>query len=169
MDLVVVDIPPKFGMLLSRSWAAKLKGTLHMDMFYATIPVFGQEKRLYREVLLKYMVSSKTSPNNHHIYFVDTKVGSSIFYNDLCFEEEEPKTVGFPEEGEADHQAGKISDHQNRENDEMWNTSKEGAGASVWIIPPKTGSKLCSYKFAFDCTNNMAEYEALILGLNTLK
>jgi hypothetical protein len=28
MDVVVVDIPPKFGMLLSRSWAAKLKGTL---------------------------------------------------------------------------------------------------------------------------------------------
>jgi hypothetical protein len=28
MDVVVVVIPPKFGMLLSRSWAAKLKGTL---------------------------------------------------------------------------------------------------------------------------------------------
>jgi hypothetical protein len=27
MDVVVVDIPPKFGMLLSRSWVAKLKGT----------------------------------------------------------------------------------------------------------------------------------------------
>jgi hypothetical protein len=41
MDVVVVDIPPKFGMLLSRSWATKLKGTLQMDMSYATIPVFG--------------------------------------------------------------------------------------------------------------------------------
>jgi hypothetical protein len=50
MDVVVVDIPPKFGMLLSRSWAAKLKGTLQMDMSYATIPVFGQDRRLYREV-----------------------------------------------------------------------------------------------------------------------
>jgi hypothetical protein len=28
MDVVVVDIAPKFGMLLSKSWAAKLKGTL---------------------------------------------------------------------------------------------------------------------------------------------
>jgi len=28
MDVVVTDIPPKFGMLLSRSWAVKLKGTL---------------------------------------------------------------------------------------------------------------------------------------------
>jgi hypothetical protein len=63
MDVVVPDIPPKFGMLLSKSWAAKLKGTLQMDMSYATIPVFSQDKRLYREVLLKYMVSNKSQPS----------------------------------------------------------------------------------------------------------
>jgi hypothetical protein len=28
MDIVVAGIPPKYGMLLSRSWGAKLKGTL---------------------------------------------------------------------------------------------------------------------------------------------
>ena len=28
MDVVVADIPPKFGMLFSRYWASKLKGTL---------------------------------------------------------------------------------------------------------------------------------------------
>ena len=28
MDVVVADIPPKFGMLLSRSWEANLQGTL---------------------------------------------------------------------------------------------------------------------------------------------
>jgi hypothetical protein len=83
MDAVVADIPPKFGMMCSRSWAAKLKGTLQMDMSYATILVFGQEMRLHREVLLKYMVSRKSKPNNHPIYFVDTEIGSSIFYNDL--------------------------------------------------------------------------------------
>jgi ribonuclease HI len=57
----------------------------------------------------------------------------------------------------------------------MWNmnfygaASKEGDGVGVWIIPPKSGSKFFSYKFSFDCTNNMAQYEALILWLNTLK
>jgi hypothetical protein len=59
MDIVIADIPLKFGMLLSRSWAMKLKGTLHMDMTYATIPMFGHDRRLYKEVLLKYMVSRK--------------------------------------------------------------------------------------------------------------
>ena len=32
MDVVVVDVPLKFGMLLPRSWASKLKGTLQMDL-----------------------------------------------------------------------------------------------------------------------------------------
>ena len=41
MDVVVADIPPRFGMLLSRSWGGKLKGTLQLDFSYATIPVFG--------------------------------------------------------------------------------------------------------------------------------
>jgi hypothetical protein len=58
-DVVVTNIPPKFGMLLLRSWAMKLKGMLQMDMSYTTIVVFGHDRRLYRELLLKYMVSSK--------------------------------------------------------------------------------------------------------------
>jgi hypothetical protein len=41
MDVVVVDIPPKYGLLLSISWGAKLEGSLQLDMTYATIPVFG--------------------------------------------------------------------------------------------------------------------------------
>lgn len=41
MDIVVADIPPKYGMLLSRSWGEKLQGSLQLDMSYATISVFG--------------------------------------------------------------------------------------------------------------------------------
>jgi hypothetical protein len=41
MDNVVADVPPKFGMILSRSWIKSLGGTLQMDLIYATIPVFG--------------------------------------------------------------------------------------------------------------------------------
>jgi hypothetical protein len=44
LDVIVADIPPKFGMLLSRSWAKKVGGTLQMDLSYATIPVFGGEQ-----------------------------------------------------------------------------------------------------------------------------
>jgi hypothetical protein len=64
-----------------------------MDMSYATIPVFGHDRRLYIEVLLKYMVRIKTQPNNHPIYAINTKFSSSIFYNDPSFEEEELTVV----------------------------------------------------------------------------
>ena len=40
MDIVVVDIPPKYGMLLSCSWGEKLQGSLQLYMSYATISVF---------------------------------------------------------------------------------------------------------------------------------
>jgi hypothetical protein len=58
MDVVVVDVPTKYGMLLSMSWGAKLGGYLQLDMTYATIPIFsGYITRLYREIRLAYTVS----------------------------------------------------------------------------------------------------------------
>jgi hypothetical protein len=81
MDIVVADIPPKFGMLLSRTWAKKVGGSLQMDLTYATIPVFGGEhRRLYREVILAYIVSDHQNPGNHPIYVVEDEIGSSIFH-----------------------------------------------------------------------------------------
>ena len=41
MEIVVADIPSRFGMLLSISWSKKLGGTFQMDMTYTTIPIFG--------------------------------------------------------------------------------------------------------------------------------
>jgi hypothetical protein len=47
---------------------------------------------------------------------------------------------------------------------------KEGDGAWVWIHNHKSRySKIHSYKLNFHCTNNIAEYEALMLGLKLLK
>jgi hypothetical protein len=69
MDIVVVYVPPKFGMLLSRSWIKILGGTLHMDLTYATILVFwGEHRRLYREAQLAYIISDEESPTNHPIF-----------------------------------------------------------------------------------------------------
>jgi hypothetical protein len=174
MDVVITDIPLKFGMLLSRSWAVKLKGTLQMDMSYATIPVFGHDRRLYREVLLKYMVSKKTQPNNHPIYAINTEVVSSIFYNDLSFEEEDPTTIMTTDKKTMREMTECVDPKDHMENG-VWNMSfvgavnKEGVGVGVWISPPEVGTKMFSFKIAFECTNNMAEYEALILGLQVLK
>lgn len=67
MDVVVADIPPRFGMLLSRSWGVKLKGNLQLDFSYATILVFGKLRKFYREKKMKYMITSKEKPINHLI------------------------------------------------------------------------------------------------------
>ena len=47
--------------------------------------------------------------------------------------------------------------------------SKEGAGSSIWIISPNRDSKVYSFKLTFECKNNVANYGALLLGLNALK
>jgi hypothetical protein len=38
MDIVVIDVPDAWGMLLSREWDVTLGGSLQMDFSYATIP-----------------------------------------------------------------------------------------------------------------------------------
>jgi hypothetical protein len=79
MDIVVANVPPKFSMLLSRSWIKILGGTLHMDLTYATIPVFGGEHiRLYREAHLAYIISDEANPTNHPIFALDTDLGSIL-------------------------------------------------------------------------------------------
>ena len=61
------------------------------------------------------------------------------------------------------------------EGEKFWNlefdgaVSKEGARAGVWIIGPNHFSKTLFVKLYFDCTNNMAEYKAFIMGLQFLK
>ena len=82
MDIVVVDIHPKYGMLLSRSWGAKLQGTMKMDMTYATIPLFSQPRRIYRETHMKYMVSSQERLENSPLYYIHIDLDSFILYND---------------------------------------------------------------------------------------
>jgi hypothetical protein len=78
MDIMVANIPRKYGMLLSRSWGAKLKGTLHIDMYYATILVFGQQRRLYKETLMKYMVNSQEKLHNYPLYSTHSNLDSFI-------------------------------------------------------------------------------------------
>ena len=53
---------------------------------------------------------------------------------------------------------------------------KDGGGIGIWIRSPvfqpekfPSNVRVCAYKLAFDCSNNEAEYEALIAGLKILK
>jgi hypothetical protein len=57
-------------------------------MSYTTIPIFSQQRRLYREMLMKYTVSSQENPHNYPLYFTHSDLDSFILYNDGDIEEQ---------------------------------------------------------------------------------
>ena len=82
-DVVVADIPPKFGILLSRSWTSKLEGRLQMYMSYSTILFLNENKRLYSEKISPYVVRNQDQAEINHVYVVDIDLGSSVSFNDV--------------------------------------------------------------------------------------
>jgi len=208
MDVVVADIPPKYGMLLSRSWGAKLQGSLQLDMSYATISVFGQPKRLYRETLMKYMVSSEEKPQNFPIYAVHSNMDSFILFNDDTCPIDDDKSRTLVQNIHTyeliNAQAPDIKKTIDETNPEdkpdrkqdlqllvpnpseltkptlnqeiLWflefdgSVNKLGAGAGVWIHNKQNiHAEGQAYRLNFRCTNNMVEYEALLLGLKLIR
>ena len=101
-------------------------------------------------------------------------MGSYIVFNDsthadpkVCLQIEFKKNKEFTKRQEA---------LENKENEEgLWtmyfdgSISKEGVGVCVWIISPNRDFKAYSYKMTFECTNNVVEYESLLLVLHALK
>jgi ribonuclease HI len=47
--------------------------------------------------------------------------------------------------------------------------TRESTGAGIVIISPSKETTHLSFKLDFKVTNNIAEYEALLLGLNSAK
>jgi len=87
MDVVVVDVPTKYGMRLWISLGAKLGGSVQLNMTYATIPIFGGNfTRLYKETRLSYTVSDPQNTNNYLVYVVDQDLGNCILSIDDDFE-----------------------------------------------------------------------------------
>ena len=61
-----------------------------MDFSYATIPVFGQMRKLYQEQKMKYMITSKEKPINHPINYVHTDLESFVLFLDSLNEIDSP-------------------------------------------------------------------------------
>jgi hypothetical protein len=165
MDILVDNVPPKFGILLSISWIKILGGTLQMNLSYATILVFGGEnRRLYREAQIAYIISDEANPTNHTIFAVDTDLGSNILQltdapqTPIEIRKQPIKTCETPPQ-----------------NNLVWKmyfdgaSSKESVGVGVVFNSPTQEIISLSHKLEFETTNNVAEYEALVLGLRVAK
>jgi hypothetical protein len=171
MDVVIADIPLKYGLLLSRSWGAKIGGSLQLYMNYAMIPVFGgQFTRLYRETRLAYTVRDPQNPNNYPIYVADQDLGNCILSFDhgvnRCTDD------NYIDENES----GKVD--EDMYSTRIWKMffdgalSYEGAGAGVLFVAPENEFVIpFSYRLQWDIdyTNNICEYKALVLGLEATR
>ena len=107
------------------------------------------------------------------MYVVDTYLGSSIFFNDVSHDSQ----VAMPNKCKKNNREISEQEASERKQKEegVWkmyfdgSLAKVGASAGVYIISPIRDFKAYSYKLVFECTNNVAEYEALLLGLHALK
>jgi hypothetical protein len=85
MDVLVIDVPDAWGMLLSRKWATTMGGCIQMDLSYATIPSSENSSfRLLREKERKFHVEDPKEPMNEFIYHVTDMGSFSICSNFLA-------------------------------------------------------------------------------------
>ena len=127
-------------------------------MSFATIPVYGFENlRLYREVCFLHTVFRSDQAKNHPIYAVDWDFGCFHLssQNDLNTQLAIENIVSQPKVVESN----------------IWklyfdgSCSKEGVGEGIVLISPNKENITQSCKLEFEVTNNVAEYEAFLLGL----
>ena len=72
MDIVVIDVPDRWGMLLSRKWASSIGGSIQMDWTYTMIPASEDAHvKLYREKERKYHVEDPDEPDNEYVCETD--------------------------------------------------------------------------------------------------
>ena len=119
---------------------------------------------MHRELQYSYIVIDDKNPTNHPLYVVEQYLGSYILHlsdentNGMLHVEKEKPIKRIVEKKY-----------------ELWkmyfdgSSSKKGARAGIVFISPGGEMISLTYKLEFVTTNNIAEYEALILGLRAAK
>jgi len=128
-------------------------------MSYAIIFIFSQTKNIYRETLMNFMVCSAEKPQNFPIYSLHSNMDSFTLCNSYTGKYENTVVEQKPKEIDSD----------NILHESMWHLYFDGsvnrlrAGARVWIYNLENDSfEGHAFRLNFQCTNNMAEYEALV-------
>ena len=156
MSVLVVDIPPHYGMLLSIKWSAAMGGSLQCDLTYATFHIGDKAVRVNREPRVNHILGEDIDKDT--TCFLDT--GINAFRAELIIQEVENLPDIIENEVECCMNSPKL-----------WTmffdgaSSKEGAGAGVVFVSPENNTFRYSLTLKFAYTNNIAEYEALLLGL----
>ena len=131
-------------------------GSLQCDLTYATFHIGGKVVKVTREPRVSHILGEEIDKDA--TYFLDTSVNT--FRAELIIQE-----VGnFP--NAIEHE---VECYQNAPL--LWTmffngaNSKDGAGEGVVFVSLEKNIFRYSFTLKFSCTNNIAKYEALLLGL----
>ena len=158
MDVVTIDYPTQWGMLLSRKWCADVGGTLQMDLTYVDIHVEDNFKiRVFREQKMLHNVEDPRIGDNDPMYpgIKEPEVEEGDLGSYMLTDDVDPPIPVVPE----------YEPHQ------VWLMQFDGSNsyiassAGILFTSPNGMVYPFSYRLEFPCTNNMVEYEALLLGL----
>jgi ribonuclease HI len=176
IDIIVVDIPKVYGMFLSRYWSEQLHGYLATDWYHLWLPENGKPNkiRVNRERYLKFTVTDLNDPNEPYTPPVDSPEvqGMDTYFENFMAEISPIDNSQQQSEIKAYTQpTASIQQSCEPDQNQIWSLyfdgskSKEGAGAGCIIIDPVGNKTLLACRLEFECTNNVAEYEALLQGL----
>jgi len=124
----------------------------------------GEHRRLYREAQLAYIISDEDNPTNHPIFILDIEMGSNLL-----------KLTNAPEPSPKLRKQSTTFHEVSSSITSVWKiffdgaSSKEGVGVGMVFISPTQETIPMSYKLEFEATNNVIEYEALVLGLRAAR
>jgi hypothetical protein len=94
IDIVVVDIPESYGLLLSRDWSAKLQGYFSTDWSHLWLPYKGKPNQIHvnTESHMKHTVT-ELEGKNKPIIFAHTVLGNYFLETDHgCYEAQPSET-----------------------------------------------------------------------------
>jgi ribonuclease HI len=176
IDIIVVDIPEVYGMFLSRDWSEQLHGYFATDWSHLWLPEKGKPNkiRVNRERYLKFTVTDLNDPNEPYTPPADSPEvqGMDTYFENFMAEvspiddsQQQSEILAYTQPTASIQQSCEPEENQ------IWSLyfdsskSKEGASAGCIIIDPAGNKTLLACRLEFECTNNVAEYEALLQGL----
>jgi hypothetical protein len=124
----------------------------------------GEHRRLYREDQLAYIISDEEEPTNHLIFALDIDLGSILL-----------QLTDAPEPPLEIRKKSLTLYEYSPLIGSIWKmffdgaSSREGVGVGVVLVSHVQYIISLSYKLEFETTNNVVEYEALVLGLRDAK
>jgi ribonuclease HI len=147
LNIQVIDMPvSNYSIILGRDWKDLMGGYLSLDGTHLSIPRNGKNIIVLREGRISPYIESIPQPN---VNYIEEDLGVYSIFAD-----EDNTTL-----------------EQIDIEDGMWHMhfdgscSNEGNGAGIILYSPVGKIHNFSYRLEFSCTNNVTEFEALLLGI----